>query len=364
VPYTYFVADLASGALIEELPLSGVTFDKRLNDVGSLRAQLRVDDPAIRARNPRILSEPGRTAIYVDRDGVLLWGGIVWTARYGAADAILEIGASDFFSYLQRRYVLPVDFAVRPDVTFAGDQLVIAAQLVELAQSHAGGDLGIEIRGPDTSDVEPFSITYTVHQLQTVADAITRLANAEHGFDFTADVEYGPDQRPIRLLRFGYPRLGQSGAPHVWEYGANLVDFTWPRDAASMATRILAQGDGTLFAVAEDPPAYTGGWVLLEDAFSDNDIKQPRLLQSRANAELLTRRRPIVLPEITVRGDLDPVIGKYSVGDDARIVIDAPLFGADGIDMTFRLLAVEVTPGDDAAQETVRLTVAPVTELP
>ncbi|MFL6126906.1 MAG: hypothetical protein ACJ73U_45700, partial [Actinophytocola sp.] len=96
--YTYLIADLRSGQILDELPLSGVTFDKKLNDTGSLRAQLNVADPVIRRREPRLLTEPGRTAVYVDRDGDLLWGGIVWTSRYSGATGVLELGASDLLS--------------------------------------------------------------------------------------------------------------------------------------------------------------------------------------------------------------------------------------------------------------------------
>jgi len=97
--YTYLVRDLRTGTILDELPLSGCSSDKKLNDSGSLRGRLHVDDPEIRIREPRVLTEPGRTAIYVDRDGDLLWGGIVWTSRYTSSDGVLEIGATDFLSY-------------------------------------------------------------------------------------------------------------------------------------------------------------------------------------------------------------------------------------------------------------------------
>jgi hypothetical protein len=364
--YTYLVADLRTGTILDELPLTGVSFDKRLNDTGSLRGQLRVDDPGIRDREARLLTEPGRTAVYVDRDGQLLWGGIVWTTRYSAATATLELGASDFLSYFEHRRVLeyPVDTAGKvayPDT----DQLVIAAELVRLAQSHPGGDLGVEIRGAASSGVLR-TVRYDAGELKPVADALRDLANADDGFDFAVDVAYGPDGRPERYLRFGYPRLGQPGAPHVWEYGANLVDFIWPRDAASLATRMFAQGtsdgEAPLLAYAEDVGAYPNGWPLLDDAAPQLDTKDAGLVAALARGELAARHRPVVLPELTVRADLDPVVGGYAVGDDVRLVIDDPFFADDHLDVTVRLLGFEVTPGDDAEAEQVTLTVAPILE--
>ena len=364
--YTYLVADLRTGAILDELPLSGVSFDKRLNDTGSLRGQLKVDDPAIRDREPRLLTEPGRTAIYVDRDGDLLWGGIVWTSRYQAGSGTLEIGAADFLSYFEHRRILNHPVVATDVVSYTDtDQLAIATALITLAQSHPGGDLDVAVLGTQTSGVRR-TVSYAAGELKPVADALRDLANAHDGFDFTADVEYGSDGRPIRFIRFGYPRLGQPGAPHVWEYGANIVDFSWPTDAARMATRMFAQGstdnDLPLLRFAEDTEAYPNGWVLLDDAASQLDTRDPVLVDAQARGELAARRRPVVLPELTVRADLDPVVGTYSVGDDVRVVLPDPFFAGDQADVTLRLLGFEVTPGDDAGLEQVTLTVAPIPE--
>jgi|1186.fasta_scaffold70011_2 hypothetical protein len=364
--YTYLVADLVSGTIVDELPLTGVSFGKRLNDTGSFLAKLRVDDPGVRDREPRLLTEPGRTAVYVDRDGQLLWAGIVWTSRYSASTPTLEIGATDFLSYFEHRRVLayPVDPAGTVAFTDT-DQLTIAAQLIALAQSHPGGDLGLIVRGATASGIAR-TIRYGAGELKPVADALRDLANADGGFDFAVDVEYGPDGRPVRFIRFGYPRLGQPGAPHVWEFGANLVDFAWPCDAAQMATRMFAQGtsdgDTPLLAYAEDAAAVTVGWPLLEDAASQLDTKDAGLVAAQARGELAAHRRPVVLPELTVRADLDPVLGTYAVGDDARLVVADPFFAGDQLDVTVRLLGFEVTPGDDAEAEQVTLTVAPIPE--
>src|SRR5215475_592912 len=178
--YTYLIADLASGAVLDELPLRGVSFDKRLNDTGSLRGELKVTDPEIRDRVPRRLTEPGRTALYVDRDGDLLWGGIVWTSRYAASSGTLELGAADFLSYVEHRRVVthPVrDAAATPFSYPDTDQLVIAAALVTGAQAHPGGDLDIQVRGPQVSGVRR-SVSYALGEQKSVADALRDLANA------------------------------------------------------------------------------------------------------------------------------------------------------------------------------------------
>lgn len=361
--YTYLVADLRSGTILDELPLAGVSFDKKLNDTGSLRGQLSVHDPEIRLRESRLLTEPGRTAIYVDRDGDLLWGGIVWTSRYRAASGTLELGASDLLSYFEHRLVLdPTDLT--KTVTFTDtEQVEIVRAVVELAQSHPSGDLGVVFTGAQSSGVRR-TVSYAAGELKPVADLVRDLANAENGVDFAFDVRYDESENPERFLRIGFPRLGQPGGPHVWEYGANLIDFGWPSDAANMATRVFGLGDSELGrpAVRDDLSAYEAGWPLLEGVASQLDTKNAALLDAHVRGELAARRRPVVLPELTVRADLDPVVGSYSVGDDARIVITDPFFAGEQLDVTVRIVGLEVTPGDDAGQEEVKLTVAPILE--
>ncbi|MGW5717211.1 hypothetical protein ACWEVP_13680 [Amycolatopsis sp. NPDC003865] len=364
--YTYLIADLRTGAVLDELPLSGVQFDKKLNDTGTLRGQLRVDDPEIRIREPRLLAEPGRTAVYVDRDGDLVWGGIVWTSRYSAAGGVLELTAADFASYFDHRLVLdPTDLS-RPVSFTATDQLAIVRGLLDLAQSADGGDLGVAVTGSATSGVLR-TVSYASADLKSVAEVLRDLANTDTGFDFAFDVRYDESGQPERLLRLGYPRLGLPGGDraYVWEYGANLVDFVWPSDAASMATRVLGMGNaggGGVPVVRSDPGATAGGWPLLEAAAAPVDTTDAAMLAAHVAGELAARRRPVVLPELTVRADLDPVVGTYSVGDDARIVVDDPFFAGDQLDVTVRLLGLSVTPGDDGGQEQVVLTVEPFLE--
>ncbi|MFL6121726.1 hypothetical protein, partial [Actinophytocola sp.] len=277
--------------------------------------------------------------------------------RLSATNTVRVRWTTYLLSYFEHRLVLdPADLTA--DVPLAGDQLAVARSLVTLAQSHPGGDLGIVVTGPESSGVTR-TITYSPADLKPVADALRDLANADDGLDFTVDVRYGESGDPERFLRLGFPRLGQPGAPYVWEYGANLIDFTWPSDAASMATRVLGPGGAP---VAADPTALAAGWPLLEAQVSPTDTTDAAMLDAQVAGELAARRRPVVLPELTVRADLDPVVGGYSVGDDARIVIDDPFFAGEQLDVTVRILGLEVTPGDDAGQEQVKLTVAPFLE--
>ncbi|WP_017577119.1 hypothetical protein [Nocardiopsis kunsanensis] len=379
--YTYYVTDLLSGRIIGDLPLTGVGFTRVLNAPGTFRGNLLTRDPRVRALALRRLTEPGRTALYVDRDGVLVWGGSIWTTRYTAEDGMLEVSAADFLSYFEHRFVLRypllpgVPVAEQPPVRFPAegeedvDQLSIAESLINLAQSPPGGDLGVRVRRSGSAPHTPRDVTYHPFDLKPVLEALSDLSDlsdAVDGFDFISDVRYARGV-PERSVLFGAPLLDQSGAAHLWEYGAGLVDFDWPMDAADAASRVFARGAGSgAEQLIEFSAMTTHGprpVPLLESAVSALDISDRSLLGALAEQRRRNLERPVTLPELTVRADHPPHLGAYRVGDRARFIIDAPFF-ADLVDVTTRIVEYEVSPGDDAEEELVRLTVTPTEETP
>jgi hypothetical protein len=364
--YAYLVADLRTGDVLDELPLHGVTFSTVLNDAGEFRGQL-----ALGARKPRDLLEPGRTALYVVRDGVPVWGGVVWTTKYASADRSVEIGAAGFLSYFDRRRVLAASYVpgrddvgtLQPTEYTDVDQADIARELIRTAQAHPDGDIGVRAEPPDdpNAPARPRTLIYQAYELKSVGEALRELAELDEGPDFLIDVAFSDDGTPVRRLRVGDPLLGQGGAPHVWDYGANLMSYTWPCDGASMAGRVFALGAGSesgqLIETAADPGLTAAGWPLTETEVSYAHLEDRQVLASIAAATLRTVNRPVILPELVVRADRDPVLGSYQVGDHAQVVIRDDFF-PDGMDFRVRILAVEVTPDE----ETVSLTVSPVQE--
>ncbi|HEX2312556.1 MAG TPA: hypothetical protein VHJ17_02415 [Thermomonospora sp.] len=365
--YHYLVADLATGNVHDELPLRQVSFSTQLNEAGEFRGTLVLGDPRIGVREPHRVAEPGRTALYVTRDGVPVWGGVVWTVRYASADRTMELGAAGFLSYFDHRRVLPASYdpdvhdLTRVAVRYEGrDQAEIAWDLVATAQAHPDGDLGVRPPPPQDGPRVPRTIAYPGDQLKNVGEALRELAALDDGPDVLFDVETGPGGRIVRRMRVGRPRLGQQGSPHVWEYGANLVEYSWSQDAAGAATRVFALGgqrnDRQLIAVARVP--HPAGRPLTETDVSYVETTDPAVLAGHATAALASLRPPVVLLELTVRADRDPVLGSYRLGDDALVVIRDHCF-PDGARLPVRLVGMEVTPGDDAGEETVRLTVSP-----
>lgn len=374
--YTYLAADLATGNVIAELPLSSVTFSRVLNDAGTFSAQLQLGDPRVTTLDAVRATEPARSTILVRRDGVILGEYIIWTTTYDSENQTLQIAGADLLSYFDHRKILPVlppvmdiQSVARQAVAFsAADQLAVARSLLTTAQGHTGGSIGVTV---DASVVSTTlrDITYNGYELRNVSDGLRDLAALEGGPDFYFDAVYVAGV-PTRRLILGNPHLGVTDpGDNVFEYGGNLTKFTEPRDGSQMVTRFFAVGDGTdadtPISLAEDTGLYGDGWRLLEDSASYSGMITPADLQGHATADQAARRSPVVLPTLTVAGDGHPAIGEYMPGDAIRRVIPAgaadPYFPA-GNDRTLRLISFEVKPPEGDAIETADLVVSSVLE--
>ncbi|MEV6624431.1 hypothetical protein AB0M83_35340 [Amycolatopsis sp. NPDC051106] len=372
--HTYLISDLVTNRTLAEVPLTGVKYSKKLGASGTLSATLSLGDARIRAIDPYDLSTPGRRVVYVLRDSRPVWGGLVWTRKFDSESQQISLGCADFWSYFEHRKVLPVlpaaafedpHFVAKQKVEWKNtDQNTIARNLVELAQSHPGGNIGVTFPDRDLSGIR-LDRTYFGYQNASVGDALRKLSQLYDGPDVMFDV--GPpdrDGRPTRLMRLGTPRLGQQGSAHVWEYGGNLLGYGWPSDGTRMATRTFASGDGIetgmLVAVAEDRVRYPDGWPLLETEYGYSSVTDPDQLASHARSDQAVSRLPVVLPTLTVHGGLPPTVAEIGLGDDARVVIKDD-FHAGGLDTLMRIVALDVTVGDDG-REGVALTMNPLLE--
>lgn len=102
--YRYFTVDLLSNALLAEIPFQGVSYERALKAAGSFSGSI----PIVNATDSMDLYEttmPGKTALYVVRDGVCVWGGIIWSRSYDIVGKILSVSGSEFTSYLYHRNI-------------------------------------------------------------------------------------------------------------------------------------------------------------------------------------------------------------------------------------------------------------------
>jgi hypothetical protein len=361
VAYRYLFADLLTNQVLAELPVTGVNFSQALNSSGAFQAQILlsgIDD----AMNVMAATIPGRNCVYVDRDGVLVWGGIIWSRSYKSDDQHLSISAEEFASYFKHRRIIA-------DVVYnATDQLTIAQGLVNAAQAATNGNIGVVV--PTNTSGVTISRIYYGYEQKNVLSALQDLAKAgtgatgQTGFDFAFDVAYDASANPTKTLNLGYPRIGsaysatKATAP-VFEFPAgNVVEYDYPEDASIVANTVYVTGDGSnegkKIYYASDVNKLGQGWPLLEDSVSYSDITDTTVLANLAAGQVAAVSYPPTVLKIVANPSTDPVLGSYRIGDDARVRIFDDRF-PNGLDAVYRITALNVTPGE-TGPERVTLT--------
>ena len=371
--YRVISADLRTGTRITELPLSGLSFGARLNDVGQASGKLPL--PAPNSATNRALAtllndavDEARRMLIIERDGVPVWVGCIWVAGYNDSDQSRDIRASDFGSYWRRRLVAY-------DQTFTTQNpTAIVETLLTTAQAEQGGNLNItSTRTIDVAYTEPtVTLELDRYELRTVGETIEELAKAETGFEYDYEYSWDTTAGTVNInFAMSYPRRGRrfNESGHVFELGRNVTEFTWPSDGTRVANRVFAtgngEGDAMLISSAADTyqllPGSEGGpgYPLLEEVTAS---KRTRGNDGQSQLDALTAARikaiatPVVLPEITVRADLDPIFGSYITGDACRVIIPpnlSPRF-PDGLDQYRRIVGWNVNV-DDEGTESVSL---------
>lgn len=358
--YRYLFADLLTNDIIAEIPLTGVSFTQQLNQAGTFQGHILLSGVNSAAMNVPDSTIPGRCAVYVDRNGILVWGGIIWGRTYNSQSQTLSVTAREFESYFERR-------RINATTAFTNtDQLVIARTLVNNAQAVSSGNIGVTV-GSETSGVLVDRVYYD-YELKTVYTALQDLSRQEDGFDFNIRVSYSGGI-PSKTLVLGYPRIGtpysatNPSAP-VFEFPAgNIVEYEYPEDGSVAANKIYALGagsnEGKLISIQSDTTRLAQGWALLEDQANYSDITDQTVLDELATGQVNAVSYPPTVIKIVVPASAVPVFGTYSIGDDARLRITDNRFPA-GLDEIYRIVGFNVQPGE-AGPERVTITLTQTT---
>ena len=363
--YTYLFCDLRTDVLLAELPLKNVEYSTELNGIGTFRGHVPYSDETL-PLDPEAATTPCRTALYVDRDGVIVWGGIVWTRTINGAGK--DIQAAEFFSYYQQRYVkttLSTDTSLIIDTDFVPDgqrlypdQMHVVWSLMRYAHVQSGGDILIDtnpLAGPATGVTRV--VTYPGYERPEIYKSIADMAAASDGFDFGIEVGWtssANNQPPKRYRRAKayFPRRGRTAADSglVFAHGGaagSIIDYEWPEDGTALATEVSGLGEGsgeaTLQKIVQDTDMLASGWPLLEAVTKHEGVVEQARLDALTSADLNARGQSQTQPTFTVEADADPAFGSYSVGDEALFVIDDSARTPGGREAVLRIVKIENT---------------------
>lgn len=361
--YRYVLTDLRTDQRLAELPLGGVSFDRRISRVGSLQATLVAPSAELVALARTVYDNVGRSALWVYRGSQVWWGGIVWTATAsaGTRDGVqLAVQAATFDSYAHRRRLY--DNLVVSQL----DQGHLIAKLWDTVQADEGGHIGLDTSGDYTTGVLR-DRTYLASAHAKVGKLIEDLGDVIDGPEHTIDTfTDGTGARVKRLrvanrLGVATPRVvfqrGRGGGGRVtdWSYTADTVDagttFQTRGDAPSSTSGTDQEPQLSTKLVAEE--LLNGGWPLLDVTADHSGVSELDTLNGYAQALKATGSGAERTAEYTVQVG-DSGWNPNRVGDPVRIkMTDA--WHTGGSDVTVRPVGCVVTPPTSTSAESVKL---------
>ncbi|MER7174192.1 hypothetical protein [Streptomyces mesophilus] len=306
--YRALFCDLRTDQIRDAFPISGVSIEDYIGKTGTMSGTLTAPD-AVTAERITTAVIPGRTAVWIERDRTIWWGGIVWTSALTSTargtPAKADIQAATFDSYLDHR-LLTADLTATDS-----DQLAIARRLMDLVQSAEGGDIGLRVNDGQTSGIER-TRSYSRYDLPKVRDLLDKLAATDNGFEWRIRCYRDTAGERIKELHLGHPRIttSSSGNDTVLNFPGPVTSYRFPYDATTRATHWRSRGASgktsqrpLMSSALYIPGAIEEGWPRLDGTSDYTAITSTSVLNEHATADLREAWNRQTVPQITVNLD-------------------------------------------------------------
>lgn len=88
-----------------EVPFSGVSWERKINSAGAFSGSIAANASESESDHFDLYNTtiPGKHALYVMRDSVCVWGGIILSRDYDISSKVLNVSALEFVSYFDHR---------------------------------------------------------------------------------------------------------------------------------------------------------------------------------------------------------------------------------------------------------------------
>lgn len=355
--YRFFTADLLTGDVLGELPLYGTYCDKQLNAAGSFTGTFRIGTSIENDVELLNATRPRRTALYMQRDGTTIWGGILWSRTYGSQANTIQISAQTFESYLNK-VVITEHF-----IKLATNQLQVAIDLIDLMQSRARQNIGIDTTAIDTSGGIVKNVKVPWYDYKYFGEVFGELADSEDGFDWTIDVvDTDEIDHPAKMLRLGQPIIAPittSNAP-VFDFPGTITDFYWPESGTDSGTDFILLGNGTGSGMLVSQSLWSGyeGYPVIHQIVSRKGIADQAQLDTIAQDYAATYGPDLTVPTITIKPDRPPQFNAWNnLGTYLQVQLEGPRFPTRMIS-TQRMVGWELSPSTGEQTEIVKLRLA------
>lgn len=351
--FTYTFLSLRDEKVIEEIPLYGVYAQRILCSPGQFNGTFNLDQTGKRNQDLVDATIPGRTWLVMEREGVPVWWGIVWSRNFQSQAKSVQIYGAGFEVYPSKQLMLS-NFT-----RLATNQLDIFCDLWTEMQGVSGRNLNINIPTGNPATVTK-DLTVSLTDRKYYIEPMNALANAIDGFDWTITVTRdGTGYRKDLVL--GYPYLGvnTSADSLTFDYPGNILNYYQTESMADAGTHTFGygagEGESQLVASAEFNDMVLGeGWPRWDAEVSLKDIDNFDNLQQVTLQQGIKNKPPMNTYTVTLKGNLEPIIGSYTLGDACTLSLHDSKH-PEIFEIDTRVVGYEITPQSSDSTEEVKL---------
>lgn len=340
----------------EAFPIQTMSYTKVLNSAGTLECTIPLQTTATFGA--------GSHSVWVLRNGVSVWSGIIMVTTPNVTDKTITIGAVGWESYLYRRVLnKTVEYFIQDQTS------QIANDLIEYAFD-LSGESGLPTRinpyptvnTPASGRIQTLDTIYFFEK-RIVGQVLDTVAGVVDGFDYGMLDRWdaGTDE-PELEFRTWYPRRGVR-LTNRWAYfgnneaGSNMVPESAAIDASSLSFRVhgAGRGDGYLTPTTVKADFVTGAiYPYYESVATWGDIGLASAISDLTSEELNRVKTPYRVISVALRPDTeDAVPGAFDPGDSVMIYIDE---GWWQVNTWYRIISYTVTWNGSYDQVTAELT--------
>lgn len=365
--YRYILEDTLTRVKLASIPMYGVTMKKYLctwgqsNNLGEFTGTFRADTKGFDVQELLDATIPGRTNLWVERDGTLIWGGITTTRTYQSESFTYQLYANTFDSFPAAQFI------VTDQAPVSDDPRNVIIGLWNFIQSLGNGNLSLVVPGTVTQQAPLMSYSWTGTDQNPISDQIDAAvkAGAEYRIDTayangirTATLRVGRWDQPVPGFTLGIP---QNAFAVTYKYPGPISNYWYSESGPQSLTRALGIGAANAALTPRgdqtNSAALASGWPLSGIKFNWSNVTDQTTLVNMLNQMLIQFAPPFVSATLKLDASVT-AFGQFELGDYVRcVIVDPYRFPKAPLVNDYRVVGWALTPATSASAESFNFTV-------
>jgi hypothetical protein len=350
--YRYVGVDLLTRRIVEDLPLYGTSFSRRISSAGNATGSFKLGTNLFSDPDLLTATEPGKLALVALRDEVVVWGGPIWSRTFQSQANVCSMTAQSFESVLSAVKVL-TQFKRKNT-----DQLVIFRDLIAAMQAQPYNNFGIDTSLIGASGILR-DLTIEAFEDQFFIKGVEELVSQTGSFDYTFEPYFDANEVLQIRARAGYPYLGYGQDGISLDYPGQITNYYYPESAARGGTRhtFTGRGEGTRMkrALVLNQDKLDAGYPAWDKILSDKSVDTQAKVDNMGVAMAKQYALPVVTPTFEVKLTNDIEFGEWNnLGVPVMVTIEDARF-PDQLQVSRRMLGWDMTPQSSEDVESLSL---------